>query len=103
MYAVIETGGKQHKVTPGEIVKVERLEVEEGKPVAFDRVLLVADDTGIRVGTPMVSGAKVVGTSLGDGRAAKVLIFKKKKRKQYRRTKGHRQFFTAVRIDRIEA
>ena len=102
MYAVIESGGKQHKVTPGEVLKVERLDVEEGKPVSFDRVLLVADDKGVRIGTPMVAGAVVLGTSLGDGRAAKVIIFKKKKRKQYRRTKGHRQFFTAVRIDRIQ-
>jgi large subunit ribosomal protein L21 len=103
MYAVIETGGKQLKVTPGEIVRVERLEVEEGRPIAFERVLLVSDEKGLRVGTPLVAGVKVVGTCLGDGRAAKVIIFKKKKRKQYRRTKGHRQFFTAVRIDRIEA
>ena len=103
MYAVIETGGKQHKVTPGEIVRVERLEVEEGQPVAFDRVLLVADEKAVRVGTPIVPGAKVLATALGEGRAAKIIIFKKKRRKQYRRTKGHRQFFTAVRIDRIEA
>ena len=77
MYAVIETGGKQLKVTPREIVRVERLEVEEGRPIAFERVLLVSDEKGLRVGTPLVAGVKVVGTCLGDGRAAKVIIFKK--------------------------
>ena len=103
MYAVIETGGKQHKVEPGEIVKVERLPVEEGQTVEFSRVLLVSDDKGVRVGKPLVDGAKVIGTAVEEGRAAKIIIFKKKRRKQYRRTKGHRQYYTAVRIDRIEA
>lgn len=103
MYAVIETGGKQHRVQPGEVLKVERLEVEAGQPVEFSRVLLVVDDGGVRVGRPLVEGAKVVGTAIEEGRGPKIIIFKKIRTKQYRRTKGHRQYYTAVRIDSIQA
>jgi large subunit ribosomal protein L21 len=103
MYAVIETGGKQHRVQPGEVVKVERLEVEAGQPVEFSRVLLVSDEGGLKVGRPFVDGAKVVGIAVEEGRARKIIIFKKIRTKQYRRTKGHRQYYTAVRIDSIQA
>ena len=103
MYAVIETGGKQHRVELGEVLKVELLKAETGQEIEFSRVLLVSDENGVRVGTPIVEGARVLGTSLGDGRAPKIIIFKKKRRKQYRRTRGHRQYYTTVRIDKILA
>jgi len=103
MYAVIGIGGKQVRVSPGEVVRVETLPVDPGTAVAFDNVLLVGGETGTLVGTPTVAGAKVLATVLEHGRAKKVLIFKKKRRKQYRRTNGHRQNFTAVKIDNIEA
>jgi large subunit ribosomal protein L21 len=102
MYAVIESGGKQHKVSPGETVQVERLAAPAGEPIEFSRVLMISDDKGVRVGTPVVDGAKVVATVLEEGRGEKIIVFKKIRRKQYRRTKGHRQYFTRVRIDRIE-
>ncbi len=102
MYAVIETGGKQHRVAPGETIDVERLGAAEGEPVDFPRVLVVSDDKGVRIGTPVVEGAKVSGTVIEQGRGRKVIVFKKIRRKQYRRTRGHRQHYTRVRIDRIE-
>src|SRR5688572_30838316 len=103
MYAVIETGGKQLRVSVGDVVKVESLGVKPGEPVAFSDVLLVRDDAAVRIGTPNVPGASVKGTVVGEGRHRKVIVFRKKKRKQYRRTKGHRQDFTSVRIDEIQA
>ena len=102
MYAVIGIGGKQLRVSPGETVHVETIPVEPGTTVAFDQVLLVGGEAGTKVGTPTVSGARVHATVVEHGRARKVLIFKKKRRKQYRRTNGHRQNFTAVRIEKIE-
>ena len=102
MYAVIGIGGKQVRVSPGETVRVESLPVDPGTSVTFDQVLMIGGETGTLVGTPVVAGAKVLATVLEHDRAKKVLIFKKKRRKQYRRTNGHRQHFTAVRIDGIE-
>src|SRR4029453_5873382 len=102
MYAVIGIGGKQLRVSPGETVHVETIPVEPGTTVAFDQVLMVGGESGTHVGTPTVSGVRVHGTVVEHGRAKKVLIFKKKRRKQYRRTNGHRQNFTAVRIEKIE-
>jgi large subunit ribosomal protein L21 len=103
MYAVIETGGKQQRVSAGDVIRVERLEIDPGQPVSFERVLLLSDDGGVKIGTPTVSGAKVTGTVIDQARGAKVIIFKKIRTKQYRRTKGHRQYYTEVRIDSIEA
>jgi large subunit ribosomal protein L21 len=102
MYAVIESGGKQYRVEPGDVLDVERLgEVGDGGSIEFDRVLLVAGDAGLRVGTPAVEGARVKATVLGAAHGPKVRIFKTKKRKGYRRTRGHRQHFDRVRIDEI--
>lgn len=102
MYAVIGIGGKQLRVSPGETVRVETLAVDPGTAITFDQVLMIGGEQGIVVGTPTVPGARVSGTVLEHGRAKKVLIFKKKKRKQYRRTNGHRQNYTAVVIENIE-
>jgi large subunit ribosomal protein L21 len=103
VYAVIRAGGKQYRVQPGEVVRLEHLEAAVGATVTLDEVLLVADDGGVRVGTPRLESATVVGTVVEQGRDAKLRVFKYKKRKRYRRTKGHRQSFTAVRIERVQA
>lgn len=102
-FAVIGTGGKQYRVSEGDLLQVERLEGEPGENVTFDEVLLIGGEGGIQVGTPRVAGAQVRGTILDQLRGPKVLVFKKKRRKQYKRTRGHRQDLTAVRIDAIEA
>ena len=94
MYAVIRSGGKQYKVAAGDVVKLEKLSAEEGKEVIFNEVLAL-DDT---YGTPLVSGASVKGTVLKQARDAKVIVFKKKRRQNYRRKNGHRQQITLVKI-----
>lgn len=99
-YAVIRTGGKQYRVEPGTLLRVERLEGEAGAAVEFNEVLLTGGDA-IRVGTPLVDGAIVRGQIVAQGRAKKVLIFKKKRRKNYRRRRGHRQSITTVRVTEI--
>ena len=102
MYAIIQTGGKQYRVAPGDVLRVERLPGERGDAVQLDQVLLVSDDLGsVRVGTPLVANARVKGQIVRQGRAKKVLVFKKKRRKGYKRTQGHRQYFTAVQIQEI--
>ena len=103
MYAVIRTGGKQARVAPGDRVTVERLPGAVGDSVTLSDVLLVADSGEPRVGTPLVGGAKVVGTITAQGRGPKITVFKMKRRKGYRRKTGHRQEYTELRIDRIEA
>lgn len=103
MYAVIAVGGKQLRVMPGETVRVETLPLDPGASVTFDQVFMVGGESGTMIGAPVVEGASVTGTVLEHGRAKKVLIFKKKRRKQYRRTNGHRQNYTAVLIDTIHA
>ena len=104
MYAVIETGGKQHRVRQGDVVRVENLGVEQGAAVEFDRVLLVGGEDETRVGTPVLEGARVRGTVLRHGRAKKIRIYTFKRRKNSnRRRKGHRQGFTEVKIEAIEA
>ena len=103
MYAIVKTGGKQYRVEAGDVINVERLSVPEGAAVRLEDVLLVADpDGGVRVGAPKVEGSAVVGTVVEQGRDKKIRVFKYKKRKHYRRLKGHRQSFTAVRVDKIE-
>ena len=97
MYAVIKTGGKQYKVASGDVVKLEKIAGEEGKEVIFNEVLAL-DDT---VGTPLVSGASVKATVLKQARDAKVIVFKKKRRQNYRRKNGHRQRVTIVKITDI--
>jgi large subunit ribosomal protein L21 len=102
VYAIIQTGGKQYRVAPGDVLRVERLPGERGDEVQLDQVLLVSDDLGsVRVGTPLVANARVKGQIVRQGRAKKVLVFKKKRRKGYKRTQGHRQYFTAVQIQEI--
>jgi len=104
MYAVIETGGKQYRVEPGDVIDVELLGTsDESDAIVFDRVLLVAGGDDVRVGAPLVEGAQVKATSLSEVRGRKVLVFKRKKRKGYRRKNGHRQDLLRVRIDTIQA
>lgn len=103
MYAVIETGGKQVRVEEGRIFKVERLQAEPGAVITLDRVLLVADGKATRVGTPVVKGASVKATVVAHGKARKVIVFKYKSKVHYRRKRGHRQQFTTLRIEKIEA
>jgi large subunit ribosomal protein L21 len=102
-YAVIAEGGKQHKVAIGDQIRVETLKAEVGDKVTFDDVLAVHTEGGLKIGTPTLKGAKVVVRVLEHDKARKVIIFKKKRRKQYRRTRGHRQGFTAVVIEEIHA
>jgi large subunit ribosomal protein L21 len=102
MYAVIETGGKQYRVAPGDTLDIERLETEAGKPHTFDRVLLVANEGGIRVGAPAVSGAQVTADVTQHHRGLKKIAFKMKRRKGYHRTVGHRQEMTRVKITDIK-
>ena len=101
IYAIIETGGKQYRVTPGQIIDVERLDVAENKTVELGRVLLIADDDKVTVGTPAVEGAKVVATSQGEGKGKKITVFKYKSKVRYRRKTGHRQPYTRLLIDKI--
>jgi large subunit ribosomal protein L21 len=101
-YAVIGTGGKQYRVSEGAVLDIERLQGEAGDAVTFDQVLLVGGEAGVTVGTPQIDGAAVQATIVEHCRGTKVLVFKKKRRKQYKRTRGHRQELTKVRITKIE-
>ena len=99
MHAVIKTGGKQYRIQPGDELNVERLaDVEAGDDVTFESVLAVGDGADITVGAPMVDGAKVTATVVEQGRGRKQIVFKKKRRKGYQVKKGHRQYYTRVRI-----
>jgi large subunit ribosomal protein L21 len=101
VYAVVESGGKQFKVGEGQVVEVEKLPYEVGERVELDRVLLVSDDTGVKVGQPTIEGAKVLTTVTHQGKRRKLFIFKYRPRKRYRRRAGHRQPFTRLRVDEI--
>jgi large subunit ribosomal protein L21 len=103
MYAVVSSGGKQYKVQQGETLKVEKISGEVGSPVSFDRVLMYSDGENVKVGQPVLEDATVTGHIVEQGKAKKILVFKYKRRKRYRRKQGHRQQFTAVKIDSIEA
>jgi large subunit ribosomal protein L21 len=100
MYAIIQTGGKQYKVQPGQVLQVEKLDVDEGS-VTFDQVLLCADGDDVKVGAPNVSGAKVTAEVLGVIKGDKVVAFKRRRRKDSESTRGHRQQLAQVRIDEI--
>jgi len=102
MFAVVRTGGKQHRVEPGASLRVERLPGDVGDTVELPEVLLVGGEGETRVGTPQVEGARVVGTITAQGRGRKLVIFKLKRRKRYRRKQGHRQDYTELRVERIE-
>jgi large subunit ribosomal protein L21 len=101
MFAVIKTGGKQFRVQVGDILDVEKLELEEGHKVTFENVLLVEDNKNTLIGTPVVDKAQVIGEVVENFKDKKVLVFKKKRRKQYRKTSGHRQLLTRVKIEKI--
>ena len=102
MYAILKTGGKQYRVEQGDTIYVERLSIAVGQTVTLGEVLLVGGEEGVQVGSPLVDKAAVVGTVLEQGRDRKIRVFKYKKRKHYRRTRGHRQSYTALRIDAIQ-
>jgi large subunit ribosomal protein L21 len=103
MYAVVKTGGKQYRVSPGDSLDVERLPFEVGEQIELDQVLLVANGSGVQVGRPLVEGAKVKATVTRQLKGRKVIVFKYKPRNRYRRKKGHRQQYTRLRIDEIVA
>ena len=102
MYAIIESCGKQYKVAEGDVVFFEKLEVEEGKKITFDNVVLVSNDKKIEVGAPYVKGVKVEGKVVAHGKGKKILVYKYKAKKNYRRTQGHRQPYTKVEITKIK-
>jgi large subunit ribosomal protein L21 len=101
VYAIIRTGGHQYKVAPGDVIEVERLEAEPGSQVELGEVLMVSGDDGVQVGTPVVTGAKVIAKVLRQGKGEKLLIFKFKPKKRYRRKTGHRQNITMLSIKEI--
>jgi len=103
MYAVVNSGGKQYKVQEGEILRVEKISGDVGNPVTFDRVLMFSDGENVSIGQPLLDDVSVEGHIVEQGKAKKILVFKYKRRKRYRRKKGHRQEFTAVKIDTIIA
>lgn len=101
MFAVIRTGGKQYKVANGDVIRVEKLEAEAGASITLDDVLLVSDNGSTTIGTPTVAGASVVAEVVAQDRNPKVIIFKKRRRQNYRRKNGHRQHVTVLRITGI--
>jgi large subunit ribosomal protein L21 len=101
IYAIIETGGKQYKVTPGQVIDVERLDVVEGNTVEIEKVLLISDNEKVTIGTPTVNGAKVVATSQGESKGEKVIVFRYKPKTRYSKKTGHRQTYTRLCIDKI--
>jgi large subunit ribosomal protein L21 len=103
MYAVIKTGGKQYRVIAGERLKVEKLEAEVGATVTLDQILMVSDGDKVTIGSPIIKGATVKATVVSHGRGDKVMIFKFRRRKHYRKTQGHRQSFTEIQIGEILA
>jgi large subunit ribosomal protein L21 len=103
MFAVIKTGGKQYRVASGDVIKVEKLEVEAGATIALDQVLMVGEGADATIGTPLVAGASVAAEVIAQDRGPKIIIFKKKRRQNYRRKNGHRQDLTVLRITGISA
>ena len=103
MYAIIETGGKQYKVSEGDIITVEKLGVEAGSEYTFENVLAVNNGEKLTVGTPVVAGASVVASVIGDGKAKKVIVYKYKRKTGYHKKNGHRQAYTKVKIEKINA
>lgn len=101
MYAVIETGGKQYRVQEGDVLFIEKLDIEEGQKVDFDKVLVVSKDGDLAIGKPFVEGAKVEASVLEQGKAKKIVVYKYKAKKNYKRKQGHRQPFTKVKVEKI--
>lgn len=102
MYAIIESGGKQYRVQEGDVITVERLNVEAGDKVLFDKVMAFSDDNDLRVGTPYIDGASAEGEAVENGKGKKVIIFKYKAKKNYRKKQGHRQPYTTVKIQSLK-
>ena len=102
MFAVIKTGGKQYLVVPGQKLKIEKIDANEGENFVFEEVLLVSDGENLQIGTPLVKGARVEAKILEQGRAKKIIVFKYHNKTRYRKKKGHRQHFTEVEIKKIE-
>jgi large subunit ribosomal protein L21 len=100
-YAVVEIGGKQYKVAPGQAVEVDRLRVPQGQRLEFERVLLIKDGDEVTIGKPFIEGAKVVATSLGEIKGKKLIVFKYKAKTRYRRKKGHRQIYSKILVNEI--
>lgn len=101
IYAIVEIGSKQYKVTPGQVIDVERLDVTEGDTVGLDRVLLIAEGDKVTIGRPTIEGAKVIATAQGEGKGKKIIVFKYKPKVRYRKKTGHRQLYTRLVIDQI--
>jgi large subunit ribosomal protein L21 len=102
VYAIVRASGRQYRVEAGDVIRFQKLSGEVGEKVSLGEVLLVSGEDGVKLGAPLVSGAGVEGTVVEQGRGGKIKVFKYKKRKHYRRTRGHRQTFTAVRIDAVK-
>ena len=103
MYAIVNTGGKQYKVSQGDVLRVEKMPGEIGSPVSFDKVLMVSDGENVNIGQPVLDNVEVKGHIMEQGKAKKIIVFKYKRRKRYRRKQGHRQPYTAIKIDSIKA
>ena len=103
MYAVFATGGKQYRAAPGEVIRVEKLDADEGASVEFERVLMVADGDDVKIGSPVLDGGKVTGEVTAHGRGEKIRIVKHRRRKHHHKEQGHRQYYTEVRIKDIKA
>lgn len=103
MYAIVHTGGKQYKIRQGDVLRVEKIPGEVGSPVSFDRVLMLSDGKNVSIGRPVLDNVAVKGHIVGQGKAKKIIVFKYKKRKRYRRKQGHRQQYTEIKIDHIES
>src|ERR1700731_506160 len=102
MYAIVETGGKQFRVSDGDVIRADLIETEVGSSVTFDRVVLAANGDDVTIGTPVMNGASVTGTVLRQAKDKKILVFKYKPKKRVRKLNGHRQRYAEVRIDKIE-
>ena len=102
MYAIMETGGKQQRVSTGDVISIEKVAGDKGSTIEFDKILAVGSGDGVVVGQPYVANAKVIGSIVAQYRDKKVIIFKKKRRKNYRRTNGHRQYLTRIRIVEVK-
>ena len=102
MYAIVNTGGKQYKVRQGDVLRVEKIPGEVGSPVSFDKVLMFSDGEDVSIGRPVLDNVAIKGHIVEQGKAKKIIVFKYKRRKRYRRKLGHRQPYTAIRIDSIE-
>jgi large subunit ribosomal protein L21 len=103
MYAIVKTGGKQYKIHEGDIIRIEKIDGNIGNPISFDQVLMFSDGENTSIGQPILDNVTVKGHIVEQGKGNKIIVFKYKRRKRYRRKQGHRQQFTAIKIDQIEA